>query len=276
MRKLNPILGIIGLLAVAAVVTGCSAGHGAQISPEGATAPAGPTLRLDPAVEHVHAAVVANGSLLLGTHSGLVEVDLTTGSTQQRSTAQDDLMGLAAQGATLVASGHPGPGTDLPDPLGLLRSEDGGVTWQPVSLTGQVDFHGLALDGERVAGIGTRQGVLLSEDEGKTWQETKVANATSVAWFRGDLWIATQDGLQVWRDGTIADAPTMEEPPLVLAAADDGSALWAVRQDGTVWRTGDGAAWEQQGTITALDALATTADTAYVVAAGSVTLIRGS
>lgn len=269
------------MLAAAILVTGCSAGHGALLKPETTAIPAEPTLRLNPGIEHVHAAVVANDSLLLGTHGGLVAVDLTTGSTKQRSMARDDLMGLAAGGAILVASGHPGPGTDLPDPLGLLRSDDGGITWQPVSLTGQVDFHGLAVDGQRIAGIGTLQGVLLSEDEGKTWQETKVANATSVAWFRGALWIATEDGLRVLRDGTnvaeprTAEGPPTVDPPLVLAAADDGAALWAVHTDGTVSRTADGTVWEKQGTITALDALAATADTAYAITAESVTVIRG-
>jgi hypothetical protein len=274
-RKFDPILGIIGLLTGATLVAGCSAEHAAQVKPGGATAPAAPAFTLDPAVEHVHGAVVVNGSLLLGTHGGLVEVDLATGSTKQRSTARHDFMGLAAGGSTLVASGHPGPDTDLPDPLGLLRSDDGGVSWQSVSLAGEVDFHGLAVDGARIAGIGTEQGVLLSEDAGKSWMEANVMDATSLAWFQGGLWIATEEGLRVWRDGATSDAPSTAQAPVVLAAADDGSALWAVRPDGTVWRTGDGTAWDQRGTVSALEALAGTADAAYAITAESVTVIRG-
>ena len=274
MRPL-PGLALIGtMLAVGISLSGCSSGHGAQLgsattSIDGMQA----SLVLDPAVDHVHGALIHDGVLLLGTHSGLVEVDLTTGRTIRRSVTQDDLMGLGSDGARLVASGHPGPGSDLPDPLGLISSEDDGRTWEPVSLTGEVDFHGLAAAGSMVAGIGTADGLLISRDGGQTWSPSGVEDARSIAWFQGGLWVATDGGLRTWRDGTIEAVPSTGNPVLALAVDPGGSALWAVRDDGTVWRTTDGLTWDERGAITELEALAVTSDIAYAVTAQRVTVI---
>ncbi len=41
------------------------------------------------------------------------------------------------------ASGHPGPGVELPAPVGLIESRDGGATWDPLSRQGESDFHAL-------------------------------------------------------------------------------------------------------------------------------------
>ena len=217
---------ILGPIAAVALLAGCASGHGAAIDPSAGAGPTAPTTALAPGVDHVHGAVVVDGRLLLGTHTGLVEAALPSGRTERIGETKDDIMGLAATGATLFASGHPGEGNTLPDPLGLLRSDDGGVTWQPVSLTGEVDFHGLTADGDRIAGIGTRDGVLVSSDGGATWQDIGVDDATSVAWFQGALWFTSPDGLRTWRDGAVADVPMTGAAPLVLAAAGDGSALW--------------------------------------------------
>lgn len=55
-----------------------------------------------------------------------------------------DYMGFAATGTRLYSSGHPDPGAGLRDPFGLIRSGDGGKTWQKLSLEGESDFHMLA------------------------------------------------------------------------------------------------------------------------------------
>lgn len=253
------------------LATGCSSGH-TNVEVDAGAASTAPGIALSPAVDHVHGAVVVDGALLIGTHTGLVEVDPATGTTARRGESKDDLMGLASDGTTLFASGHPGEGSSLPDPMGLLRSDDGGTTWQPVSLTGEVDFHGLVASGERVAGLGTEDGLMLSVDAGRTWEVVDAPGAGSLAWFDDALWIATTDGLRIWKDGTV-EPVTADVRPIALASADDGSALWAVQGDGTVWRTTDGSAWSRHGTITALEGLAATRTTAYAVTAESVTVI---
>lgn len=271
MRAAGLAKAITGIAALALLLAGCTSHSNAQLSP--AAGVTSPTLTLDPAVDHVHGAVVKGDRLLLGTHTGLVAVDLSSGATSRVGSAQDDFMGLAALDTSLVASGHPDSGSTLPDPLGLLRSDDGGQTWRPVSLTGEVDFHGIATDGARIAGIGTEDGVLISADQGSTWQATGVMDAASIAWFLGELWIATPGGLTVWRDGSLVSPPALQQNSVALAAASDGSVLWAVFPDGSVQSTTNGSGWVRHGTVSALEALAATADAAYSITAGSVTVI---
>jgi hypothetical protein len=269
---------VIGVLfAGAFLIAGCSSGSSTQF--EGAVPPAeaGDFLALDPAVDHVHAAVIHKGALLLGTHSGLVEVDLNTGVTQRRGIAQDDLMGLASNGIDLVSSGHPGLESDLPDPLGFMRSSNDGETWQSVSLTGEVDFHGLTSQGAMVAGIGTVDGVLISQDSGATWSAIGLTDARALAWFKEAVWIATEAGLRIWRGGGLDDtnegAP-ITQPVVALATDSGGSSLWLVASDGAVWRTADGMTWDKRGTVSELQALAATSDAAYVVTSGQIVILE--
>jgi photosystem II stability/assembly factor-like uncharacterized protein len=53
-------------------------------------------------------------------------------------------MGFSATGRNLYSSGHPAPGSGLVNPLGLLRSRDGGKSWEKLGLEGESDFHLLA------------------------------------------------------------------------------------------------------------------------------------
>ena len=53
----------------------------------------------------------------------------------------------------LIGSGHPKDGgSGLPEDLGLIRSGDGGATWESVSLLGEADLHALDVRGDVVAG----------------------------------------------------------------------------------------------------------------------------
>ena len=73
---------------------------------------------------------------------------------------------------TLLASGHPAAEeTALPSVLGLIRSEDAGRTWAPISEQGTADFHALRRSGDLLAGAlyGQSQ-VLASRDGGRTWR----------------------------------------------------------------------------------------------------------
>ncbi|MGH8725527.1 MAG: F510_1955 family glycosylhydrolase, partial [Burkholderiales bacterium] len=44
----------------------------------------------------------------------------------------------------LYSSGHPAPGSGMVNPFGLIRSKDGGKTWEKLGLEGETDFHLLA------------------------------------------------------------------------------------------------------------------------------------
>ena len=241
---------------------------------EDGAAAAAATVPVTPSLGHVHGAVVDGDDLVVGTHDGVHRIAIATGSSQRVGASQDDFMGFTGQAAgTLVASGHPGPGSDQPNPLGLMASDDGGSTWQVRSLLGEVDFHGLAVNGDQVVGWDTRGPLQWSIDGGRTWTAGPDVMPTSLAWFGDVVWLGTPDaGLVTWRPGDPA-VTVLDSPGVLVAAATDGAALWRVDMDGSVHRTTDGATWEPVGAVTAIEALAADAQRAYAVTASGLQIV---
>lgn len=236
------------------------------------SAPAG--ISITPALGHVHGVIVDGDGLVVGTHDGVHRIELPAGSSSRIGTSQDDLMGFAGDASgSLVASGHPGPGSALPNPLGLMVSEDAGQSWRPTSLQGEVDFHGLAVRGDEIVGWDTRGPLQWSTDGGVTWTPGPILTPTSLAWFGDDVWLATPDlGLVTWRPGA-ADVVVRDVPGLLVAVSPDGRVLWRMDDDGVVHRTRDGVTWEERGQVTSVEALAGDAERAYAVTARSVQIV---
>jgi len=233
---------------------------------------------LAPTLAHVHGAVVSGAqTLLVGTHDGVHEVDVQSGATKPVGESRDDFMGFAGGSlGTLVASGHPGITSSAANPLGLIASDDAGVTWRGVSLQGEVDFHVLAVDGNRIAGWDARGAVLYSGDGGQTWEAGPEVLPTSLVWFSGRLWLATTDqGLVSWSPGeeSVRSEDGVPEA-VVLASASDGDALWGVDRNGAVYRSTDGVEWAAAGRVLALEAFTATVDVAYAVTPTRVQIIR--
>lgn len=220
---------------------------------------------LSTALDHAHAAVPVTGALLVGTHTGVVRVDMSSGEVSPVGEARDDFMALTGSGDVLLASGHPGEGSSLPDPVGLLRSVDGAQTWQPVSLTGEIDFHSLAVADSEVAGIATTGELLYSADGGVAWDVIDSREAISLAWFDGDLWIADGAAMQTWSADTQSVVTASDSPAVLIAAAPDGSRLWALLRDGSVVSTTDGRTWATSESVIEAAAIAATSEGAVVV-----------
>src|SRR2546429_5088264 len=55
--------------------------------------------------------------------------------------SSDLYMGFAATAQGAYSSGHPAPESGLTNPFGLIRSRDGGKTWDKLGLEGESDFH---------------------------------------------------------------------------------------------------------------------------------------
>ena len=93
---------------------------------------------------HVHGLTYsADGrQLLIPTHHGLAVY--ADGRWSRAEGPAHDYMGFSATRDALYSSGHPAPGSELTDPFGLIKSSDGGKTWQQLGLTGESDFHTLA------------------------------------------------------------------------------------------------------------------------------------
>lgn len=93
---------------------------------------------------HVHGlAYSADGrQLMVPSHHGFAVYG--DGKWSKAPGPQHDYMGFSATGKHLYSSGHPAPGTAMVNPFGLIRSTDGGKTWDHLGLEGETDFHLLA------------------------------------------------------------------------------------------------------------------------------------
>ena len=115
------------------------------------------------------------------THEGLYEL---VGKNDMKLIGKDriDVMGFTSLGKLLFASGHPAKGSQMPNPIGLVKSLDGGLTWKSVSLVGKVDFHFLEGAGTDLYGADSQTGKLMySSDSGKTWKDLGENTFTDIA-----------------------------------------------------------------------------------------------
>lgn len=232
---------------------------------------------ISPPLSHVHGVVVDGPDLLVGSHYGAHRVNALTGQSTRIGQSSDDLMAFSGDPASvLVASGHPGPGSSMLNPLGLIISNDGGVNWQPISLEGEVDFHGIAVRDAELVGWDTRGPLQWSIDGGQTWREGPRLTPTSLEWFGDQVWLATPDqGLVTWVPGQPAVDST-GVPGVLLAASSDGTTLWRIDPDGTVYRTIDGSTWSPQGRFTRVEAFAATSTQAFAVTGTSIQTVAAA
>jgi len=93
---------------------------------------------------HVHGlAYSADGKrLMIPSHHGLAIYE--DGKWSKAPGPEHDYMGFSATGRHIYSSGHPAAGSGLVNPFGLLRSKDGGKTWDKLGLEGESDFHVMA------------------------------------------------------------------------------------------------------------------------------------
>ena len=95
-------------------------------------------------LHHVHGlAYSPDGKrIMIPSHYGLALYE--NGKWTKAPGPEHDYMGFAATAKNLYTSGHPAPGSGLVNPFGLMRSKDGGKTWEKLGLEGETDFHLLA------------------------------------------------------------------------------------------------------------------------------------
>jgi len=93
---------------------------------------------------HVHGlAYSADGKrLMIPSHHGLAIYK--NGKWSKAPGPEHDYMGFSATANHIYSSGHPAAGSGLVNPFGLLRSQDGGKTWDKLGLEGESDFHVMA------------------------------------------------------------------------------------------------------------------------------------
>ena len=215
---------------------------------------------------HVHgmdAPAWADGSLLVGTHTGLVRWSEARGW-RSVGTGRHDLMGFRADvdlEGTLYGSGHPDLRSGLPNPLGLILSRDGGRTWTQRSLAGVADLHALTTTGGDgpvlLAWDAIASSLLRSVDGGETWATVPSdalaatggvlaldAHASApdrvFAGTANGLW-RSEDAGTTWRATGLAGAPVTTVRRLsdgtlwAFAITPDGGALRRSHDDGDTW-----------------------------------------
>lgn len=199
---------VAAVLTLPLVIAGCSAA-----TPAVDPAPAANALG------HIHGISVdpATTKILLATHDGLYDA---TKKTAVKVSDTIDLMGFTptAEPNVFYASGHPGPGSSLPNPVGLIRSADAGKTWQPVSRGGKSDFHALTSSG---GGLVAFDGQLRTSSNGASWTNSPATFTPAV--LAGSpastvVLATTQDGVQRSTDAGKTWQPVSNSPVIQFAA----------------------------------------------------------
>ena len=264
-----------GVVLLSAVLTACSSPQPPSTETTPTTAAA---VALDAPLTHLHGLhIAAAGRLLAGTHSGLFSIDLATGLTARVGDSDDDFMGLAGVTGTdgLVSSGHPGPSSDAPNPLGLRASSDGGQTWTTRSRSGETDFHVLATDGPTVIGSDGR-GLQMSSDGGATWTPGADVAVAALAITPAAVWAVTPDGVSRSTDGARSFTVMPTAPSLALLSGGTGG-LWGVDTAGYAWFSPDGATWDRDDYVGSVEALTLAPDgTGYAASSNAVYTLSNS
>ncbi|MDA3811526.1 MAG: hypothetical protein PF518_14505 [Spirochaetaceae bacterium] len=126
---------------------------------------------------HIHGIEFYEGTPLVATHFGLIVYH--EGDWEQIDSPEHDYMGFSLTEKGFYASGHPDPMTSLPNPLGIVFSNDLGKTFVPVAYYGELDFHWLSAGYNTDflyaytsdSTITTPAGFYYSQDKGRTWQK---------------------------------------------------------------------------------------------------------
>ena len=242
---------------MAALLGGCGGGDassaqsdGSELVDQGASPPYVGALEVNP----------RDGSLLLGTNSGLWRVSRDGGriERQRARMGQNDVSAGLAMRFTgpdeLMGSGHPGSErSDIPI-LGLIRSSDGGRTWKPVARQEESDFHSLAIAGDTiVAAEGSEATAYITDPRGESFE----SRATPLALVDLEVdpsspsrWVGSaEDGLYSSDDAGESWRPRETLPNIRLAWPTSRS-LFRVDPDGVVRRSSDaGATWEEVGQV---------------------------
>jgi photosystem II stability/assembly factor-like uncharacterized protein len=197
---------------------------------------------------HVHGlAYSADGKqLMVPSHHGLAVY--TGGKWAKAPGPQHDYMGFAATRSRLYSSGHPAPDSKLINPFGLIRSGDGGKTWDKLSLEGESDFHLMAAswntnavyvwNAERNSRMPS-PGLYFTVNDGFMWQRAAVKGLAgtprAIAVHPGDakiVSVATSAGVYLSRNSGDSFEPVAQKGEGLAVFFDlDGKHLWHSTHD---------------------------------------------
>lgn len=220
-------------------------------------APSTPSLRASPTTPtfgHVHGLGVdpEDGQLRIATHAGLYVLN-NEDEVSKVGDYSGDLMGFEVVAPDrYYATGHPASGAAGPTDLGLIATDDGGATWQQVSLQGAADFHSL----KRGAGGGLWAldgGRLMSSEDGRRWADLGGGNYLDVGPSADDdtrALVTTTAGevYTIAADGTTRAEETA--PVVGLIDSTNAGTICAIGADGRVFvRSAPTEGWAEVGQL---------------------------
>ncbi|MEJ9371088.1 F510_1955 family glycosylhydrolase, partial [Schinkia azotoformans] len=221
-------------------------------------------------IDHMHGLTYSNdGSIYIGTHEGMIS-SKDQGNTWSTVSSYDfDFMGFhTLSNGDMITSGHPGPKTDLPNPLGVMKSTDNGETWDSVALLGKIDFHIMASDynnpdiiyGLNQMGEGEYgAGIFKSTDGGQNWEKIepkglpedlhKVYGLIALPDYENTLLAGTENGVFRSDDGgktwvmhdserfitAFSVLPNETKDLISYSITKDDAAVMISKDDGVTW-----------------------------------------
>ncbi|WP_175990276.1 F510_1955 family glycosylhydrolase [Bacillus sp. Marseille-Q1617] len=168
-------------------------------------------------IEHLHGAGYPNDkeSFVIATHNGLFKY--VDGKWLEANSKKHDYMGFYPYSEGFYSSGHPEEGSDLKNPLGLIKSTDYGKSMEKLAFYGETDFHYLAAGYDSGIVYVLNQepnstleaGLYSTGDEGENWSKKKMAgfDSTGIGGMavhptdKNMMAIASRDGLFLSEDG---------------------------------------------------------------------------
>ena len=203
------------VLLIGVLLTGCDKASEVASAPDGvAQAPSAhvPSAHKENVeLMHVHGLVYSpdGKKLLIPSHHGLAVFDGLTWA--KAAGPQHDYMGFSATKDAIYSSGHPAPDSGLVNPFGVIKSTDGGQTWQKLGMEGESDFHLLATGYESNAVYVVnyqpnskmkQPGIYYTVNDGFSWERASAqginAEPASLAVHPSDpktIAVATENGL---------------------------------------------------------------------------------
>ena len=222
-------------------------------------------------VSHIHHVKVVEKKVLVLTHEGLFEL-VKRNEMKLVGKEKIDVMGFSTLGKALLASGHPAVGSTMPNPIGLVKSIDGGLSWKAVSLVGKVDFHFLEGAGSDLYGADSQSGKFMySADSGLTWKILGENNFTDIAVSpkKSGMAIAIKDSELLLTNNAFKTSSKIKSSLKITQIEWRESGLYALSGSSLYKSTNIGRTWTELSSFKGAPGILSASDQLMLVTVGS-------